>query len=402
MALLPVEEALARLLADAEPLGAEIMPITQAGGRVLARPVEAHHTQPPFDASAMDGYAIRADDAVTVPAQLKVIGESAAGRRFAGSIAAGEAVRIFTGAPVPPGADTVQIQENTERLVDGAILVLQTVAKGRNIRRAGLDFSKGDTLLQPGRILDPAALSLAAAANNAALHVVRRPKVAIIATGDELVAPGEVPGPDQIISSNNLGIAEIIRIHGGEALDLGIVGDRIEQIETAIGAAVDKDADILVTLGGASVGDHDLVHAALTRRGMALDFWKIAMRPGKPLMFGRLQGLRVLGLPGNPVSSLVCGHLFLAPLVSALAGRPYRPDIRMALLGADMPANDQRRDHVRAEIHPNEQGELIATPLPLQDSSMLSALARANGLIIREPHAEPARTGDPCKVFMLR
>ncbi|KXF77358.1 molybdenum cofactor biosynthesis protein MoaA [Paramesorhizobium deserti] len=402
MALLPVDEALARLLAGAEPLGEEILPIAQAGRRVLARPVEAYHTQPPFDASAMDGYAIRADDVLSVPAQLKVIGESAAGRRFAGAVAAGEAVRIFTGAPVPPGADTVLIQENTERLEDGAVRVLQTVSKGRNIRRAGLDFSKSDVLLQPGRVLDPAALSLAAAANNAALHVVRRPKVAIIATGDELVAPGEVPGPDQIISSNDLGIAEIIRIRGGEVLDLGIVGDRIEHIEAAIATAIEKGADVLVTLGGASVGDHDLVHAALTRRGMELDFWKIAMRPGKPLMFGRLQGLCVLGLPGNPVSSLVCGHLFLAPLVSALAGRPYRPDIRRARLGADMPANDQRRDHIRAEIHPNEHGELIATPLPLQDSSMLSALARANGLIIREPHAEPARAGDPCEVLMLR
>ncbi|PRD42243.1 molybdopterin molybdenumtransferase MoeA [Phyllobacterium phragmitis] len=407
MALLAVDEALAQLLADAKPLGEEILPTARAGGRVLSRPVQAHHSQPPFDASAMDGYAIRAADVASVPAQLKVIGESAAGHRYAGAVAAGEAVRIFTGAPVPPGADTVLIQENTERLADSAINILQTVAEGRNIRRAGLDFSKGNVVLQPGRILDPAALSLAAAANNAQLHVVRQPKVAIIATGDELVAPGAVPGPDQIISSNNIGVTEIVRINGGETRDLGIVDDDIDHIETAIGAAIENGADILVTLGGASVGDHDLVHAALTRRGMKLDFWKIAMRPGKPLMSGRLQGLngaplRVLGLPGNPVSSLVCSYLFLAPLVSALAGRPYQPDIRTARLGVDMPANDLRRDHIRAQIIADENGEPVATPLSLQDSSMLSALARANGLIIREPHAQAARAGEPCEVFMLR
>ncbi|RCS24330.1 molybdopterin molybdenumtransferase MoeA [Phyllobacterium salinisoli] len=407
MALLSVDEALARLLAGAAPLGWECLPVAQAGGRVLSSPVEAHHTQPPFNASAMDGYAIRAADVAVIPAQLKVIGESAAGHRYSGAVAAGEAVRIFTGAPVPQGADTVLIQENTERLADDTVSVLQSVAEGRNIRRAGLDFTKGDILLQPGRILDPAALSLAAAANNAEIRVWRQPRVAIITTGDELVAPGEAPGPDQIISSNSLGIAEIIRIHGGEALDLGIVGDHVQDLDIAIGTAIERGADILVTSGGASVGDHDLVHEALTRRGMELDFWKIAMRPGKPLMSGKLQGLhdtslRVLGLPGNPVSSLVCSYLFLAPLVSALAGRPYRPDMRRVHLGADMPANDLRRDHIRAEIIQNENGDPVATPLPLQDSSMLSALARANGLIIREPHAEAARAGESCEVFMLR
>ncbi|PYE88260.1 gephyrin-like molybdotransferase Glp [Phyllobacterium leguminum] len=403
MALLPVEEALARLLAGAAPLGEETIPLAQAGGRVLARPVIAHQTQPPFDASAMDGYAIRAADVLSVPVELKLIGESAAGKRFSGVVANGEAVRIFTGAPVPQGADTVLIQENTKRLAGDSIRVLQTVAQGRNIRRAGLDFAVGDVLLEPGRVLDPAALSLAAAANNAELHVVRQPKVAILATGNELVAPGENPGPDQIIASNTSGIAEIVRLNGGMSLDSGIVRDRIEDIETAIGTAIEMGADILVTSGGVSVGDHDLVHAALTRRGMKLDFWKIAMRPGKPLMSGILPGkVRVLGLPGNPVSSLICAHLFLAPLVCALSGRHYRPDIRAARLAIDLPANDSRRDHIRAEIALAENGELVATPLPLQDSSMLSALARANGLIIREPDAQPARAGAPCEVFMLR
>lgn len=404
MALLPVEVALARLLRDAVPLGTETVPLAQAGGRVLSQPIVAHRTQPPFNASAMDGYAIHAADVVSVPVDLKIIGESAAGKRFFGAVQPGEAVRIFTGAPVPEGADTVLIQENTERLSGDSVRVLQTIAQGRNIRRAGLDFASGDVLIEPGRILDPAALSLAAAANNAELPVVRQPKVAILATGDELVTPGTLPGPDQIIASNTPGIGEIVRLHGGVILDLGVVRDRIEDIEAAIGNAIDMGADVLVTSGGVSVGDHDLVHAALTRRGLELDFWKIAMRPGKPLMSGRLQptGLRVLGLPGNPVSSLICAHLFLAPLVSALAGRPYKPDIRTARLGQDLPANDLRRDHIRADIVMDANGAFVATPLALQDSSMLSALARANGLIIREPHAEAAYAGDPCQVFILQ
>jgi molybdopterin molybdotransferase len=402
MALLPVEEALARLLADAAPLAAEIVPLSQAGGRVLARPVIANRTQPPFDASAMDGYAIRAADVVSVPVDLRIIGESAAGKSFSGSVGAGEAVRIFTGAPVPQGVDAVLIQENTERLSADTVRVLEAVAPDKNIRRAGLDFQQGDTLLAAGRVLDPAALSLAAASNNAELHVTRQPKVAILATGDELVLPGAEPGADQIIASNTVGVAEITRLNGGVALDLGIAGDDIDAIDAAIGRAIESGADILVTSGGVSVGDHDLVHAALARRGVEIDFWKIAMRPGKPLMFGRLEKLRVLGLPGNPVSSLVCAHLFLAPLVSKLAGRPHHQDIRTACLSADLPANGIRRDHIRAEIRMDESGALVATPLPLQDSSLLSAMARADALIIREPNAEPARMGDLCQVFMLR
>ncbi|WP_420962196.1 gephyrin-like molybdotransferase Glp [Brucella sp. IR073] len=402
MALLPVEEALARLLADATALGEETIPLMQAGARVLARPVIARHTQPPFDASAMDGYAVRAADVASVPVELKVIGESAAGKRFSGTVASGEAVRIFTGAPVPDGTDTVLIQENTERLSSDRVRVLESVAPGRNIRRAGLDFTEGETLLNPGRVLDAADLSLAAAANNAELACVRQPKVAVLATGNELVPPGVTPGRDQIVASNTVGIAEIVRRNGGAVRDLGIVTDDLERIEAAIGAAVEEGVDILVTSGGASVGDHDLAHAALSARGMALDFWKIAMRPGKPLMSGRLRTLRVLGLPGNPVSSLICAHLFLAPLIAALGGRPYRPDIRTARLESDLPANGIRRDHIRAQVIAGRDGALFASPLPQQDSSVLSALARADALIIREPHAGPARAGDPCQIYMLR
>ncbi|GGA85698.1 molybdopterin molybdenumtransferase MoeA [Brucella endophytica] len=402
MALLPVDEALARLLADATALGEETIPLMQAGGRVLARPVTARHTQPPFDASAMDGYALRGADVASVPVELTVIGESAAGKRFSGTVAPGEAVRIFTGAPVPDGADTVLIQENTERLSNDRVRVLASVAPGKNIRRAGLDFTKSETLLTPGRVLDAADLSLAAAANNAALAAIRQPKVAILATGNELVPPGGTLGPDQIIASNTVGIAEIVRRNGGVVCDLGIVPDKVERIEAAIGTAVEEGVDILVTSGGASVGDHDLVHAALSARGMELDFWKIAMRPGKPLMFGRLKTLRVLGLPGNPVSSLICAHLFLVPLVAALGGRAYKPDIRTARLESDLPANGSRRDHIRAQIIVGRDGALFASPLPQQDSSVLSALARADALIIREPHTAPARAGDPCQIYMIR
>ena len=401
MALMPVPEALTRLLDGAAPLSGETVTIDKAAWRVLASDIAALRTQPPFDASAMDGYAVRATDVASAPVSLKIIGEAPAGKGFKGQVGPGEAVRIFTGAPVPQGADAVLIQENARAVSPVEVEALEPVAVLRNIRRAGLDFRKDEPLLEAGRILDAAALSLAAAANHATLPVVRRPIVAILATGDELLPPGSETGPDQIIASNAYGVAAIVERTGGLPLDLGIVRDDRTAIDAAVRRAIDAGADIIVTLGGASVGDHDLVREVLTSAGMSLDFWKIAMRPGKPLMFGRLGEVRVLGLPGNPVASLVCSHLFVAPLVARLAGRPYAVDLRDAVLGVGMNGNDQREDYVRARAEWRD-GQLVALPFAVQDSSMLRTLAEANVLIVRPPFAPAAPAGTPCRVVMMR
>lgn len=399
--LLPVEEALERLLADAGPLAGERVPLAEAAGRVLAEPLAALRTQPPFDASAMDGYAVRATDVAATPARLTLIGVAAAGKGFAGAVGTGEAVRIFTGAPVPTGADTIAIQENVERRESGAIDVLETVQAGRHIRRRGLDFWTGDVLLEKGRVLDAAALSLAASANHATLAVTRQPLVAIIATGDELLPPGSEAGPDQIIASNSYGVAALAQQVGARVLDLGIAADRVDAITARVKQALDAGADLIVTLGGASVGDHDLVQKALTELGMQLGFWKIAMRPGKPLMFGRLGGTRCIGLPGNPVASLVCSHLFIKPLLAHLGGRRDDAAVADAVLGAPMAANDLRQDYVRASVE-RQDGKLVATPFPIQDSSMLRMFAQAGGLVIRPPFAPAAAAGDACRVLLLR
>lgn len=401
MALVPVAEALARLLDGAAPLTGESVPLADAAGRVLAEPVVALRTQPPFNASAMDGYAARSADVASVPAQLEVIGMAPAGRGFSGTVGERQAVRIFTGAPLPEGADTIVIQENARDLGNGKIEVTEQTAEGRNVRRRGLDFGGGDMLLEKGRVLDAAALSLAASANHPSLNVVRRPLVAIIATGDELLSPGSKLGPDQIISSNAYGVAAAAQSVGAQALDLGIAADRKEAIAALVRKAVQASADVIVTLGGASVGDHDLIHDVLTGEGMRLDFWKIAMRPGKPLMFGRFGNVRCIGLPGNPVASIVCSQLFLKPLLARLGGRGFRQDVRTARLGTAMPANDVRQDYVRAVVR-EDAGALIATPFGIQDSSMLKMLADANGLIVREPFAPAAEVGAECSVLMLR
>ena len=401
MALVPVAEALERLLDGAAPLAGESVALLEAVDRVLAEPVVALRTQPPFNASAMDGYATRAADVASAPARLSVIGMAPAGRSFDGSVGERQAVRIFTGAPLPEGADTIVIQENVRDLGDGHIEVTEPTAEWRNIRRIGLDFSKGDVLLETGRVLDPAALSLAASANHPTVTVVRRPLVAIIATGDELLPPGSELGPDQIISSNAYGVAAAAQSVGARALDLGIAADRRDAIAALVQKAVAAGADVIVTLGGASVGDHDLIHDVLTGEGMELGFWKIAMRPGKPLMFGRLGAIKCIGLPGNPVASLVCSQLFLKPLLARLGGRDHRQDIRPARLGAAMPANDLRQDYVRAVVR-EDGGELVATPFSIQDSSMLRMLADANGLIVRAPYAPASAAGDTCSVLMLR
>ncbi len=399
--LMPVDEAAARILAGAEPTGEDWIAIDEAAGRVLAADLAARRTQPPFDASAMDGYAVRAADAVA-GARLRRTGEAAAGRRFAGEVGSGEAVRIFTGAPVPAGADAVLIQENTRVLGEDVIEVTEGVKPGANIRRAGLDFRAGETVLAAGTRFDFRTLSLAAAANHATVPVRRRPKVAVLSTGDELVPPGVEPGPDQIVASNHLGIAALVMANGGTVLPLGIAGDTVPDIAGRIAQAVDGGADIIVTLGGASVGDHDLVAAALAREGVALDFWKIAMRPGKPVMFGRLGETRVLGLPGNPVSSMVCGLVLLAPLVRALAGiTPVPPQVETGILGAPVKQNDVRRDYMRARIEAGAGGTPVITPIPVQDSSMISAIAAAGALLIREPHDPAADAGAPCRFIRL-
>jgi molybdopterin molybdotransferase len=398
MALITVEEATHRLLSGVAMLEGESAPLDAAAWRTLAAPVKALRTQPPFPASAMDGYAVNPGPD---PNTFAVIGESAAGRGFSGAVAEGQAVRIFTGAPVPAGATSIVIQEQVERQPDGSIRLTAPLVPGKHIRKRGLDFTEGETVLPPGRVLDPAALSLAAACGHPELSVVRRPKLFLIATGDELVAPGATPGPDQIVASNGFGTAALARRLGADVTDLGIIPDDEGLIRSAIDSAIGAWADIIVTLGGASVGDHDFIRPVLSILGVTLDFWQIAMRPGKPLMYGKLGKTHILGLPGNPVSSLVCGQLFLAPLIAAMSGAPFKQNIAKARLAVPMPANDHRQDYVRASIDMSDL-EPSATPFPIQDSSMLTTLAYANGLIIRPPGAPAAQIGEMVDVLMLR
>jgi len=399
--MISVEEALKRVLAsDDAPLPEEPVPLAAAFGRVLARDVKALRTQPPFLNSAMDGYAVRAADAASLPASLRVLGEAAAGRAFSGALEPGEAARIFTGAPVPPGADAVVIQEDVKREGD-RIALMKPVRAGENLRRVGLDFAEGEILLKEGRRLTPRDVALAAAANQVELPARRRARVAILATGDELAEPGGTIGPAQIVASNNYAVAGVVAQCGGLAIDLGIAVDTLPAIEAAILRAREAEADVLVTLGGASVGDYDLVQKALLAAGMELGFWRIAMRPGKPLMHGRLGPMKILGLPGNPSSSMVCSILFLRPLLRALHGEkdaggdPSEP----GRLAADLPANGPRQDYMRAALEPGPDGIALARPAASQDSSLVKTMAHADGLIVRAPHAPPARAGEPCRII---
>jgi molybdopterin molybdotransferase len=401
VALMPVTEALSAVLAGAEPLPQEMVALDAAHHRVLARDVAALRTQPPQAMSAMDGYAVRSADASAVAARLKVIGEVAAGRPFERAVGKGEAIRIFTGGVVPDGADAVVIQEDTV-VEDGGITIKEAAMTGRHIRPAGIDFRKGDVLLARGTRLTDRDLSLAAGMNYAELPVRRRPKVAVLATGDELVMPGSAPGPGQIVYSNGYALRALARHEGAETIDLGVAADTVEATTLGIRRARDSSADILITTGGASVGDHDLVKQSLEAEGVTMAFWRIAMRPGKPMMHGRLGALRVIGLPGNPVSSYVCGFLFLVPLIRALSGRT---DIHhaheTALLGRDVAANDMREDYLRARLEVRKDGELVATPVDHQDSSLLANLAAARALVIRPPFAPAARAGSPCDILRL-
>lgn len=397
--MLSVAEAQAKVLDGLKRLGQEQVSLAAATGRVLAADVASNRTQPPFDVSAMDGYAVRAQDVANLPATLKVIGAVAAGATFDRSVGKGEAVRIFTGAPVPKCANTIVIQENTKAQGDDVQVVDGAAPAGRHIRRAGLDFKKGDKILKAGRLLTARDVSLAAAMNHAALPCARQPRVAILATGDELVAPGGDPGPAQIIASSSAGLGANVIAWGGATRDLGIARDRIDDIRFK--AAGSDGADLFVTLGGASVGDHDLVQKALAPE-LKVSFWKIAMRPGKPLIFGKYRSMPFLGLPGNPVSAFVCAQLFLKPMIAKLLGQADGAHAPVtARLAGTLPANDQRQDYVRCGLRTESDGTLSAEPFPVQDSSMLRLLAHADGLIVRPPH-DPARAdGEAVAVLRL-
>lgn len=405
--LVPADEALAMVLEGARPLGSERVPLQRASGRVLAKSISARRTQPPFAASAMDGYAVRAAETDGAPVELRLVGESAAGRSWRGTLRQGQTVRIFTGAPVPKGADAIVIQENAEPSGDDRVRMLQSSPAGKHIRIAGLDFKKGETLLQRGDVLDPARLSLAASMNHATLEAVRRPAIALLMTGDELVPPGSAVPRDSIISSNSFGLAALIGDAGGEAIDLGIARDTRKALASAFARALARGVDVIVTTGGASVGDHDLVKPALADMGAKWRFEKIAMRPGKPFLFGQLRHkgrvVRLLGLAGNPVSCLIAGMRFLRPLVGLLAGRPAEHlNPVQAFAGATLPANDEREDYLRASLTRRSDGALVATAFSRQDSSMLATLAKAECLLIRPAHAPALREGDPCPVIVLR
>jgi molybdopterin molybdotransferase len=389
------------VLSGADALPEEMVALDSAHKRTLARDLAALRTQPPQAMSAMDGYAVRAADAAHVGARLKVIGEIAAGRPFDQVVGPGEAVRIFTGGVIPDGADAVIIQEDTV-VESSAIAITEAAIAGRHIRRAGVDFSEGDVLLKAGGRLSDRDLSLAASMNYPRLPVHRQPKVALLATGDELVMPGETPGPGQIVYSNGYAIRALARAEGADVVDLGVAADTLAATTSGIRRARDLGADILVTTGGASVGDHDLVKKALDAEGVAMAFWRIAMRPGKPLMHGRLGAMRVIGVPGNPVSSYVCTYLFVVPLIRKLSGRlTVHHTTESAMLGHDVGANDQREDYLRARLSTRDDGALIATPVNQQDSSLLGNLAAAQALLIRPPFAPAAAAGAACDILRL-
>jgi molybdopterin molybdotransferase len=397
--MISVEEALMRLLEPLKPLAAEQVALADAFGRVLAEPVIARRTQPPAALSAMDGYAVRAADVATVPAGLRVVGSVPAGQSYAHRLNAGEAVRIFTGAPLPQDADAIVIQENADR--DGDIVIVREGApSGRYVRPAGLDFVAGTAGILAGRRLTARDIGLAAAMDRPWLMVHRRPRVAILSTGDEIVMPGEPVGPNQIVSSNSLALGAFVQACGGVPLQLGIAADTTDSVQRLAEGA--RGADLLITTGGASVGEHDLVKDALGTSGLELDFWKIAMRPGKPLMVGRYRDAAMVGLPGNPVSSLVCALIFLKPAIERLSGLdPVAEPPVTARLAVPLAANDRRQDYLRATLARVADGELEAKPFEKQDSSMMSLLARSDCLVVRPPLSPAAKAGERVTIIPL-
>ncbi len=389
--MISVEEALARVLTPLEKLPPEQISLADGLGRVLAEDLAARRTQPPFAASAMDGYAVRAEDLARIPAELRIVAEIPAGAGFGGHVGPGEAARIFTGAPMPAGTDTIVIQEDTERQGD-RVRVLEAAPRGRYVRREGLDFAEGEELLRAGRRLSARDIGVAAAMNRPWLFVHRRPRVAILSTGDEIVMPGDPIGPHQIVSSNSLALAAFVAACGGVAVSVGNAPDDPEALRRI--AAATSGVDLLVTTGGVSVGEHDLVRDVLAADGMELDFWQIAMRPGKPLMLGRYRGAPMLGLPGNPVSTFVCALLFLKPAIDRLSGLPDAAEAApTARLGAPLAANDRRQDYLRSRLARAADGTLEVFPFEVQDSSMMRLLGASDCLVVRPPLAPAAAAG---------
>lgn len=396
--MISVQEAQALVRDGVAPLGVQTIALSEATHRVLAESPLARIAHPAHTVSAMDGYAVRAEDITSTPATLSVIGESAAGHPFKDEIRSGQAVRIFTGAHVPPGSDTVIIQENVDR--DGDQISIRAFEPGRHIRPKGQDFSVGDALLIPPLRLSPRHIGLLAAGDRPWLSVFQRPRVAILSTGDEIVLPGEPRGPAQIVSANGPALASFIRQKGGDPIHLGVVKDDEDALIAIAEAA--KTCDLVVTSGGVSVGDHDLVRKAFGQAGLDVHFHKIAMRPGKPLMFGKLENTPMLGLPGNPVSALVCALLFLGPAIDRLQGLAgHAPTPTLAILGADVPSNGGREDYMRAVLSDNGDGTITATPIFAQDSSMIGALANSDALIIRPIGSPEAKIGEAVQVLPL-
>ncbi|MBB2204324.1 molybdopterin molybdotransferase MoeA [Gluconacetobacter takamatsuzukensis] len=396
--MLSVAEAQARILADLVPTGPELVPLADSWGRIAAADIAARLDNPPADVSAMDGYAVRAADCAP-GGVLSLVGESPAGHPFPGRVGPGETVRIYTGSVVPEGADAILIQENAQE-AGGAVTVAVPPGAGQHIRRLGQDFARGQVVVPAGRALTARDIGLAAAANHAWVAVRRRPVVVILSTGDEIALPGDPIAPGGIANSNTPMLAALVRACGGVPVMLPSARDSAADIARL--AQGIETADLLLTAGGASVGRYDLVQQGLERIGLAVDFWKIAMRPGKPLMHGRIGRVPVLGLPGNPVAALVCGLMFALPAIRTLAGHAERtlPE-DLATLGGNLPENDRRADFLRATLSRAPDGGLVATAFNRQDSAMLQTLARSQALIMRAPHAPPARAGETCRVVRL-
>ena len=396
--MLAVEDAHARIVAAFAPLPPEWVHLAAAAGRVLAQDLIAERDQPPGDTSAMDGYAVRAADLASGRATLRLVGSAPAGGSYDRELGPGEAVRIFTGGLLPRGADAVALQENA-RAEHDRVRIEGSLEPGTFVRPAGLDFRRGEHALPAGRRLTARDIGFAAALNRAWLPVRRRPRVALLATGDELVFPGQPLAPSQIANSNTVALAAMVRQWGGEPLDLGIVRDQPDSLAEASGQL--RGVDLAVTLGGASVGERDLVRRVLGEHGLALDFWQIAMRPGKPLMFGRVHEVPLLGLPGNPVSAGVCAVLFVRSAICALLGLDPAPPEAPAVLGAALGANDRRQEYLRARSRWRDDGRLEAVPADRQDSSMLATFARADCLIKRAPFAPAMPPGTAVCVLPL-
>ncbi|WP_028878654.1 gephyrin-like molybdotransferase Glp [Terasakiella pusilla] len=400
MSLLPLEEAFANVEKGISVLSAEQVSVADCLGRVLAENVAARLTQPPAPVSSMDGYAVRAQDVLSQPVTLTRVGESQAGGPYDGTLADGECVRIFTGAPLPAGADAVIIQEDTD--VFGDQITMKEVAfEGKFVRKAGLDFSEGDILLHKGRVLSARDVGLLCAMNVPWVKVFRRPRVAILATGDELVMPGEAVRESQIISSNSLMVAALVQAMGGIAVNLGIAGDTEESLRETLSGL--DCADLLVTSGGVSVGEYDLVRKVLGEEGLDIDFWRIAMKPGKPFMFGHIGNKPAMGLPGNPVSSYVTAFLFLRPALRKMQGGAFEQDKPVqVILGAAVPENGVRQEYMRAVFSQDPDGNLVATPYNKQDSSMLANLAHCEGFIIRPVNAPALSAGEKTQAIYLK